>query len=166
MSELLREHAVKIINLEKRKMLPLTDEQQKSYEKAKICVICKMSVMPLMIKKYWKVRDNYRHTSKYRGAAQSIYNLKYGMPIELPLVFQYGLNYGYHFIIKDQAREFEWELNFLGEHTKKYKIYTVPITKGMKRIDKYRNKIRKISYKITIYWLCKIYGELTFRSYW
>ena len=29
------------------------------------------------------------------------------MPIELPLVFQYGLKYGYHFIIKDQAREFE-----------------------------------------------------------
>ena len=76
------------INFEKRRMIPLTDEQQKSYEKTKICVICKKKfVMPLLKKIYWKVRNYYRHTSKYRGAACSICNLKYGMPIETPAGF-------------------------------------------------------------------------------
>ena len=35
--ESLREHAKKIINFEKKKMIPLTNERQESYEKAKIC---------------------------------------------------------------------------------------------------------------------------------
>ena len=39
--EFLREHAMKIINFKKKKMKLLTTEQQKSYENAKICYICK-----------------------------------------------------------------------------------------------------------------------------
>ena len=39
--ELLREHSIEIINFNKRKMKLLTNEQQKSYENAKICYICK-----------------------------------------------------------------------------------------------------------------------------
>ena len=39
--ELLREHAVKIINFKKTKMKLLTKEQQESYENGKICYICK-----------------------------------------------------------------------------------------------------------------------------
>ena len=31
---------MKIINFEKKEMIPLTNEQQESYEKAKICYIC------------------------------------------------------------------------------------------------------------------------------
>ena len=39
--EFLRENAMKIINLKKRKMKSLTKEQQEVYENAKICYICK-----------------------------------------------------------------------------------------------------------------------------
>ena len=39
--EFLREHAMKIINFEKKKIKLLTIEQHKSYENAKICYICK-----------------------------------------------------------------------------------------------------------------------------
>ena len=35
--EYLREQAMEIINLNKKKMKPLTNEQQKSYENAKFC---------------------------------------------------------------------------------------------------------------------------------
>ena len=35
--EYIREHAMKVINLKKKKMIPLTNEQHASYEKAKIC---------------------------------------------------------------------------------------------------------------------------------
>ena len=37
--EFLREHAMKIISFEKKKMIPLTKEQQGSYEKMEICYI-------------------------------------------------------------------------------------------------------------------------------
>ena len=39
--EYFREHAMKIINFKKKKMELLTKEQQKLYENAKICYICK-----------------------------------------------------------------------------------------------------------------------------
>ena len=39
--EVLREHAMTIINFKKKKMKLLTKEQQESYENAKICYICK-----------------------------------------------------------------------------------------------------------------------------
>ena len=42
--ELLREHAVKIINFKKTKMKLLTKEQQESYENGKICYICKENI--------------------------------------------------------------------------------------------------------------------------
>ena len=37
----LREHAMKIIDYEKREMIPLVDKENKSYEKQKFCCICK-----------------------------------------------------------------------------------------------------------------------------
>ena len=36
----LRDQAMKIINYEKKEMIPLTDEETKFYEKQKICYIC------------------------------------------------------------------------------------------------------------------------------
>ena len=50
------------------------------------------------------------------------------------MVFHNGLNYGYHFIIKELAKEFEGEFNCLGENAQKY--FSVPITN--KVLDKKR----------------------------
>ena len=36
----LRDQAIKIINYEKKKIIPLTDDEEKSYETQKICCIC------------------------------------------------------------------------------------------------------------------------------
>ena len=38
--ESLKEHAKNIIDFEKKKMLPLTKEELKSYQDAKVCCIC------------------------------------------------------------------------------------------------------------------------------
>ena len=56
--EFLREHAIKIINLKKTKLL--TKEQQESHKNAKICYICKEQLKKeyLKDKKYRKVRDH------------------------------------------------------------------------------------------------------------
>ena len=53
-----------------------------------------------------KVWDLCHHTGKYRDANHSIYNLKFNMPNEIPVVFHNGSNYDYHFIIKELANGF------------------------------------------------------------
>ena len=52
----LREHARKIIDYEKKEMIPLTDKENKSYEKQKICYICKKD---LALTKMMKMHLNY-----------------------------------------------------------------------------------------------------------
>ena len=37
----LREHAAKIINYEKKKMIPLTKEEKQVHNEQKVCYICK-----------------------------------------------------------------------------------------------------------------------------
>ena len=60
------------------------------------------------------------------------------------MVFHNGLNYGYHFIIKELAKEFEGEFNCLGENAQKY--FSVPITNKVldkKRFIKIKKKKKK-----------------------
>ena len=61
----LREHTMKIINCEKKKMNSLTKEQQESYENANICYICltKFENKYLKDKKYQKLRDQCHKNS-------------------------------------------------------------------------------------------------------
>ena len=58
--ESLKEQDMQIINFKKKKMKSLAKDQQKSYENAKICYICKEKIENkyLKHKKYRKVRDN------------------------------------------------------------------------------------------------------------
>ena len=61
-------------------------------------------------KKYCKVRNHCHYTGEYRGAAHSICNLKNIVPEEIPIAFHNGLNYDYHFIIKEFAKKTEKKL--------------------------------------------------------
>ena len=54
---------------------------------------------------YLKVRDHCHYTGKYRGAAHSICNLKFNVPNGISVVFPGGLNFDYHFMIKELANE-------------------------------------------------------------
>ena len=71
----LREHATKIINYEKKKMIPLTKEEKIHYNEQEICYICKKE-FGINNKKHYKVRDHCHYTGKYRGAAHNICNLR------------------------------------------------------------------------------------------
>ena len=147
--ESLREHAIKKINFKKKKLKLLNKEQQKSYENAKICYICKEKFQNKYVKdkKYRKVRDHCLHIGEYRVAAHRICNLKYSIPKRIPIAFHNGSNYNYRFIIKELAEEFKKRLTCLGENTEKYITSTVPIEKGVTRIDKNGEEISKnISY--------------------
>ena len=141
----LREHATKIINYEKKEMIPLTKKEEKNHNKQKVCHICRKEFnTDDSDKKYHKVKDHCHYTGKYRGAAHDICNLRYKTSKEIPVVFHNGSTYDYHFIIKNLAEEFEGEFECLGENTEKYITFSVPIKKEITKKD----KIVKISYKI------------------
>ena len=110
-------------------MMPLTNEEKELYENQKICFICEKEFSTY--KKNIKVRDHCHYTGKYRGATHSICNLRYKVSKEIPVVFQNGSTYDYHFIIKQLGREFKDNFECLGENTEKYITFSVPIKKSM-----------------------------------
>ena len=118
----LREHATKIINYEKKKMIPLTTKEERYHNKQKICYICKKEFNN-NDKRQQKVRDHCHCTRKYRGAAHNICNLRYKVPKEIPAVFHNGSTYDYHFIIKELVKEFDGNFECLGENTEKYQYH-------------------------------------------
>ena len=137
----LKEHATRIINYEKKKIIPLTKEEKINYNDQQICYICKKE-FDKSDKKHHKVRDHCHYMGKYRGAAHNIYNLRYKVPKEIPVVFHNGSTYDYHFIIEELVKEFEGNFDCLGENTEKYITFSAPLKK---RIE---NKNLEITYKL------------------
>ena len=137
----LTEHATRIINYEKKKIIPLTKEEKINYNDQKVCYICKKE-FDTIDKKNYKVRDHCHYTGKYRGAAHNICNLRYEVPKEIPVVFHNGSTYDYYFIIKELVKEFEGNFDCLGENAEKYITFSAPLKK------KIENKNLEITYKI------------------
>ena len=75
----LKEHATRIINYEKKKIIALTKEEKINYNDQQICYICKKE-FDTIDKKNYKVRDHCHYMGKYRGAAHNICNLRYKVP--------------------------------------------------------------------------------------
>ena len=137
----LREHATKIINYEKKDMIPLTKKGEKNHNNQKVRYICKKE-FDTCDKKHHKVRNHCHYSGKYRGAAHNSCNLRYKIPKEVPVVFHNGSTYDYHFIIKDLVKKINGDFECLGENTEKYITFSVPIKK------KIENKDIEITYKI------------------
>ena len=125
-----KKHATKIINYEKKEIIPLKKEEKKIHPEQKVCYICKEEFSTDNDnKKYHKVKDYCHCTGKYRGAAYNACNLRYKTLKETPVVFHNGPTYNYHFIIKELAEEFEGQFECLGENTEKYITFSVQIKK-------------------------------------
>ena len=120
-------------------MIPLTNKEIKSYEKQKVCHICKKKFCYDKSKE--KARGHCDYTKKFRWAAHSKYNLRYKVPKEISVVFHNSSAYDYHFIIKQLAEEFEGEFECLGENTEKYITFSVPLKKE-------NDNGKKITYKL------------------
>ena len=158
----LRTHATKIINYEKKKMIPLTTKAEIYHNEQKICYICKKE-FDNSDKKNYKVRDHCHYTGRYRGTGHNICNLRYKVPKEIPIVFHNGSTYDSHFIIKELVKEFEGNFECLGENTENYITFSVPLKK------KIENKNIEITYKIKFIdsyrfmssWLSKLVDNLS-----
>ena len=66
----LKEQAMKIINYEKKEVIPLTDKEKESYENQEICYVyekgfCTAENNRNEFKKMQKVRDHCHYTGKY-----------------------------------------------------------------------------------------------------
>ena len=85
--------------MNKKEIIPLTDEENKSYKKQEVCYICKKEFSTDDDnKKYHKVRDHCHYTEEFRRPAHNICNFRYKTPKEIPMVFHNGSTYDYHFI--------------------------------------------------------------------
>ena len=87
----LREHAMKIIDYEKKEMIPLTDKENKSYGQQKVCYISKKEFSTdeydkNAFKLYLKVRDHCHYIGKFGGAAHSICILRYKTPMVIHMI--------------------------------------------------------------------------------
>ena len=122
---------MKIINYEEKEMIMLTDKKNKSYEKQKVCYICKKEFSSdenyeNAFKLYHKVRDLCHYTGKFRGAAHSICNLRDKTPKEILVAF-HNCSTHYHLIINKGAKEFYVQLECSVENIEKYITFSVPI---------------------------------------
>ena len=71
-------------------MIPLTDEENKSYEEYEVCYICTEKFCTDEDDENYrnrkKIKDHYHYTGKFRGATHSISNLNYKVPKNIPVV--------------------------------------------------------------------------------
>ena len=122
---------MKIINYEKKEMIPLTKEENKSYKNQEAFHICEeVFCMDKDIENYAnrkKVKDHSHYTGKFKGAAHKC-NLNYKVPKNIPVII-HNASYDTYFIINQLAKEFKGELNFIGENIEKYITFSVPIKK-------------------------------------
>ena len=128
-------------------MLPLTKKELKLHWDSTECCIC----WKWFLKKF----ANDKHYRKSYGPhiiyaiAHSICNLRFDVPLEIPVSFYSGSNYDNNFIINQLANEFEQQFECVEESTEKYKTFSVPIEKEVTNIDKDGNgSVVTISYKI------------------
>ena len=132
----LRDHALKIIDYGKKEMIPLINEEIKSYEEQKVSYICKKEFSTNDEdddgdgnKKCHKVRDHFHYTGKFRGAAYNICNLRYKISTEILVVFRNGSTYDYYFTINQLTKEFKSQLKCLGENTRNILLFQYQLKK-------------------------------------
>ena len=75
-------------------------------------------------KKYCKIKDHCHYTGEYRGAAHSICNWKYIVPLKVTIGLYIGSNYEFHFIIKELAEKFKKNYLFRRKHWKINNLYS------------------------------------------
>ena len=116
----------RIINFKKKKIKSLTSEKQESCEKTKSFYICgeMLKYKCANDKKCCKVRFHCHHKWKFRGAAYSIYYLKYSILWDISVVFYNWSNYDYHLFIKELAEEFDGQFTKFTKYLNLRKLFS------------------------------------------
>ena len=135
----LHKYCIKITKeLQKNIAMNFTKEDEKAFNEAKECHICKQTVQG---KK--KVRDHDHLTGKYRGAAHSICNMLYNPPCEISCKFHNLAGYDGKFIIENmakflnhqraykesQGKEFKYEFNGIPQNSESLMSFSIKTSK-------------------------------------
>ena len=112
-------------------MDPLTNRQWKSYKRASKCHIC---FKPFNSRSGPKVRDHCHHTSRYRGPAHSLCNLRYRIPSYIPVVFHNLLGYDTHLLIKELGKKSS-NIGVIAKNKEDYITFSVDVS-----VDRYVDK--------------------------
>ena len=114
-----------------RRPLPLrlTYDEQKSFDEAETCHICKKELLSD------KVRDHCHFTGQYRGAAHNSCNLQCRKPMILPVIFHNLQGYDAHLFIKQLAC-LPGELNCIPSTEEKYISFSKKI-----KVDEYKSRL-------------------------
>ena len=140
----------KIYNDFYRRPIPLrlTRDEQKSFDEAEICHICKKGLLSD------KVTDHCHFTGKYRGAAHRNCNLQCKKPLVLPVIFHNLQGYDAHLFIKQLAC-LPGELNCIPSTEEKYISFSKKI-----KVDEY--KCRKTGLTIPLYFEIRFIDSFKF----
>ena len=111
------------------KPLKLTQDQQKSFDKAEYCHICNTELLED------RVRDHCHFTGQYRGAAHNKCNLQCKKPRILPVIFHNLQGYDAHLFIK-QLASLPGELRCIPSTEEKYISFSKDIKVGEYRSRK------------------------------
>ena len=87
-------------------MIPLTDEENKSYKNQKVLYVCKKGFSTDD-----EVRDHCHYTGKYRGAALSICNLRYKIKYQKKFM-QHFIMVLHMIIIQQKKKNIEKDITF------------------------------------------------------
>ena len=115
------------------KPLRLTRAEQKSFDEAETCHICKKELLAD------KVRDHCHFTGQYRGAAHNSCNLQCRKPMILPVIFHNLQGHDAHLFIKQIAR-LKGKLNCIPSTEEKY----ISFSKSIKVDEFYSYKVGKM----------------------
>ena len=135
-----------ILNTEVKSMKPLSKEEQKAYDNAKYCHICKK--VWGKHKNHKKVRDHDHYTGEFRGAAHSICNLRHSTQIDAAVIFHNGSNYDFNLLIEEFAKEYKSDINCIPLNTDKYMSFSVPIKK---EVIEPKDDDKKVKEKVLTY---------------
>ena len=160
---------MKIINHEKKEMIPLTKEENKSYKNKKAGHICEekfcVDIHDESYTNRKKVKNHCHYTGKFTGAAHSKCNLNYKVPKDIPIII-HNASYDTHFIINQLAKEFKGKLDCIGEGMKKYTTFSAPIKKKCGDSKTITHKLRFIdSFRFTATSLSELVDNMSGKNF-
>ena len=120
-------------------MKSLTREQWRKFNKATKCHICFKEFQELNP----KVRDHCHYTGKYRGPTHRICNLRYKIPLYIPIVFHNLSRYDAHLFIGELGKKFDkGKIGVIAENKEKYISFNIDVV-----VDEYVDDWGKIKEK-------------------
>lgn len=124
---------------DKKKMSTLTEEEEKFFNEASICHICKKDFKENQSDV--RVKDHCHITGVYRGASHQTCNLKYQISRTIPIVMHNLSGYDSHLLIRKlgDTKQFPGELTIIPHNSEKY----LSIIKTMRGVgNAYQNNIK------------------------